>query len=76
MDGQPKRITVSTLKSRCLSVIDGVVKSREPIIVTKRGRPVAKLVPAERSRKTNLRGSVKFHGNIVEPVLGDWDIDK
>lgn len=46
----------------------------EEIVVTKRGRPVARVVAAE--EPSSLRGSVSFHvsdDELVEPLLVDWD---
>ncbi|MEX0804535.1 MAG: hypothetical protein WD688_14660 [Candidatus Binatia bacterium] len=43
-------------------------------MVTKRGKPVAKVVPTETRRSPKLSGSVKFHDNIVDPILDKWDI--
>jgi prevent-host-death family protein len=34
-------------KAGCLRLIDQVARTREPIVITKRGRPVAKLVPPD-----------------------------
>lgn len=76
MSDQPKSISAGVFKSRCLSVIDDVANTGQPIIVTKGGRPIAKVIATDRRRRTNLRGSVTFHGDIVEPVLRDWDIDQ
>lgn len=76
MSEQPKSISAGAFKSRCLSVIDDVAHTGQPVIVTKGGRPIAKVIPTDRRRTTNLRGSVKFHGDIIEPVLGDWEIDQ
>jgi prevent-host-death family protein len=42
-----KKMTASEFKSRCLAVMDSVQKTKEAVLITKRGRLVAKLVPAE-----------------------------
>jgi prevent-host-death family protein len=41
-----KTIAAAKFKAHCLSLMDDVHKNREPIVITKRGKPVAKLVPA------------------------------
>lgn len=41
------RIQASTFKARCLSLIDEVARTRTSIVVTKHGRPVARLVPLD-----------------------------
>jgi prevent-host-death family protein len=76
MSGQPKKISAGAFKSRCLAVIDDVARTRQPIIVTKGGRPIAKVIPTEKQRPQRLLGTVKFHGNILEPILGRWNIEQ
>lgn len=42
-----KRMAAAEFKARCLTVMEKVRTTREPVLITKRGRPVAKLVPAD-----------------------------
>ena len=63
-------------KAECLAVLDRVAETGEPVVVTKRGRPVAEVVPVKTRASRPLRGSVTTHGDIVAPVLGDWDLDR
>lgn len=49
-------IQASTFKARCLALLDEVARSRNTIVVTKHGKPVAKLVPIDEPALT--RGSV------------------
>jgi prevent-host-death family protein len=68
-------ITAARFKTQCLALLDEVAETRQPLTVTKRGRPVATLVPAfESHRHAPLKGSVKVKGNIVGPLLDDWDL--
>jgi antitoxin (DNA-binding transcriptional repressor) of toxin-antitoxin stability system len=53
-----------------------VAETGETVVVTKRGRPVAEVVPIKGRAAGALRGSVKTHGDIICPVLGDWDLDR
>ena len=58
-------------KARCLAVMEEVSKTREPVVITKRGKPVAKLVPAEKSERPfigRLEGNVRITGNIESPI--------
>ena len=43
-----KTMQAGEFKARCLKVMDQVQKTREPLVITKRGKPVAKLVPADK----------------------------
>jgi prevent-host-death family protein len=63
-------ISASELKAKCLAVLDDVNRTGEPVVVTKRGRPVARIVPATSDDGTaSLAGTVEIVGDIVSPVL-------
>jgi prevent-host-death family protein len=57
-------VTVTQFKTHCLGLFDTLSRSSEEIIVTKRGKPVAKVVPAadatDRSVREGLRGTAHF----------------
>ena len=67
-----KTIPAGTFKARCLAIMDEVASKREPVIITKRGNPVAKLVPVEKEKDDIfgfLKGKGKVLGDIVSPIL-------
>jgi prevent-host-death family protein len=68
-----KTIAATEFKAKCLDLLDRVEATREPIIVTKRGRAVAQVIPIVHDRPKSLRGSVTFHGDIVGPISEDWE---
>ena len=60
---------VSEFKARCLAVMDEVKATREPVLVTKKGRPVAKLVPADEPDRDVfgcLAGVLEIVGDVVD----------
>jgi prevent-host-death family protein len=62
-------------KAKCLELMDEVAASGETIVVTKRGKPVAKLGPiVERPASLFgcLQGNFTFVGDVVSPVEVDW----
>ena len=66
-----KTIAAGEFKARCLTLMDDVRKNREPILITKRGKPVAKLVPAENEGRQflgRLEGIIRIVGDIESPV--------
>ena len=72
-----KTMPAGLFKSKCLSVMDEVQAKCEPIIITKRGKPVVKLVPVNGKRDDIfgfLKGKLKVVGDVVSPVipLKDW----
>lgn len=73
----PKTRTIAAgeFKARCLKLMDEVNESGEELVVTKRGKPVVKLVPARRKLKTlfgAMKGTATSHGDIIGPFHEDW----
>jgi len=68
-----KKMAAGVFKARCLAVMDEVQAKREPVLITKRGKPVAKLVPVNEEKKDPiyglLAGKVKIKGDIIKPAL-------
>jgi prevent-host-death family protein len=69
----------SDFKPQCLEVMDEVSERNIEVVITKRGRPVAKLVPADITEPSPfgfMKGSVLAHGDIVSPDHEAWrDVD-
>lgn len=63
-------------KAKCLALLDEVARTGRHLVVTKRGRPVAKIVPIE--EPASLEGSVVYCGDIISPVLNeaDWEMER
>ena len=62
-------------KAKCLEAMDEVASTGEPIIVTKRGRPVAQVVPITRRPKSLrgfLRGRIKSGKDVIGPIGVVW----
>jgi prevent-host-death family protein len=68
-------IGAGEFKAKCLQLIDQVAERRQPLIITKRGRPLAKLVPIESVGPLfgAMAGSVTHEEDIVSPVDVSWD---
>jgi len=67
----------SHFKARCLALLDEVAATGVEIVVTKRGNPVAKLVPLTTVEPASLLGSVRYadESALLEPVDEAWDAD-
>jgi prevent-host-death family protein len=66
-----KTIAAGEFKARCLTLMEDVRNTREPVIITKRGRPVAKLVPADDAGREfigRLKGVIRIVGDIESPL--------
>jgi prevent-host-death family protein len=67
-----KTMAAGSFKVHCLKVMDEVQSKRESVVITKRGKPVAKLVPV--GKETDdifgfLKGKGKILGDVVSPAL-------
>lgn len=71
-------IGAGDFKAKCLQLLDAVAAQREPLIITKRGKPVAKLVPVppEAELFGALAGSVVSESDIVAPIGEAWEADR
>lgn len=68
--------SAAKFKAECLHLIDHVHDTHEEIIVTKRGKPMARLVPLKKGKKPAIfgcmAGSVTYMGDIISPIDVDW----
>lgn len=71
-------IGAGEFKARCLQLLDTVAAQRKPLIITKRGKPVAKLVPVPPDAELfgALAGSVVSESDIVAPIGDAWEADR
>lgn len=74
-----KQMAAGKFKARCLAVMDDVNATGEPVLITKRGVPVAKIVPVS-SKKRDLfgfmAGQFEIVGDIESPTvpLEVWEV--
>ncbi|HUI76430.1 MAG TPA: type II toxin-antitoxin system prevent-host-death family antitoxin [Bryobacteraceae bacterium] len=72
-----RRVDASSFKARCLSLLGEVQRQRKEIVITKRGKPVARLVPVDDESPVifgRLKGTVRILGDIFS--TGErWEAD-
>lgn len=71
-----KTMKASECKAKFLGVLDEVASTRERVIVTKNGKPVAEIVPFVEKPKSiigALKGSIKIIGDIEAPIDVEWE---
>ena len=73
-----QEIPISEFKAKCLGILQRVEKTKQPIRITRHGKPVADVVPtvpvADRAALFgSMRNSIKILGDIVSPVI---DLDE
>ena len=70
-------VSISEFKAKCLGLIEQVHKTRQPLRITRHGRPVAEVIPAGPDRKRkfvgDMIGTAKIVGDIVSSVI---DLDE
>jgi len=73
------KVSAAEFKAKCLKIMDQVNSYHNEVIITKHGKPVAKLVPYSVKASKNLFGymkdSVTIHGDITRPVGSKWDVE-
>jgi len=69
-------IAAGKFKAECLRLIDRVADTHEPLVVTKRGKPVVEVIAIQKKTRKTLHGSVTVRGDIVSPNLDSWDLGK
>ena len=73
-----KTMAAGKFKTNCLAIMDEVKAKREPVLITKHGKPVAILTPVETDEEPIfgfLKGEATIHGDLIEPAvpLEDWN---
>jgi prevent-host-death family protein len=69
-------ITATEFKARCLALLDEVQEKGSELVISKHGRPVARLVPTVTVKPwLALRGKGRFTGDAFAPVVDERDIE-
>jgi len=71
-----KGVSASRFKAECLRLLDEVAETGREVVITKRGKPVAKVTPVE--SPPSLRGSVRFlvsDEELIAPLGEAWDAE-
>ncbi len=71
-----RHVPAGQFKAQCLALLDEVASTGRPLVVTKRGRPVAEVVPVEPPK--SLAGSVEIlvsEEELIAPIDERWDAE-
>ena len=74
----PRTMKASEFKAKCLKLMDEVAASGEEIVITKNGKPTARLVPYRERPKTLFgidRGKLEILGDIISPIDVEWEAE-
>ncbi|MBI2890425.1 MAG: type II toxin-antitoxin system Phd/YefM family antitoxin [Nitrospirae bacterium] len=76
-------ISVSKFKATCLSLLETVRKTGKPILVTKRGEPLAQVVPPPSPKRKSswlgcMAGTATITGDIIAPAADpdEWEAER
>ncbi len=73
-------IPATQFKAQCLAILDNVQRKRTTVVISKHGKPVAKLVPIDSepvpSLLGSMKGTVREIGDIISPIDVEWDADR
>jgi prevent-host-death family protein len=75
-----KTMAAGKFKAQCLAVMDEVQAKRESVVVTKNGKPVAKLVPMPLDGEDPIfgfyQGKIEIKGDIIAPPYSDEELEE
>lgn len=85
MSMKPRSVPAGAFKQGCLAILDEVARTHRPVVVTKRGKPVARVVPIadDRAREQEILASLRGRGRMLvsereflRPTedLAQWDL--
>ncbi len=75
-----KEVAISEFKAKCLALIADVQKTRQPLRITRRGEPLAELIPPTPKNDSDWLGSMKGRmeilGDIISPAADpdEWEV--
>jgi prevent-host-death family protein len=75
-----EEIAISEFKAKCLALLEQVQKTKTPIRITRRGKPIAEVIPPSPTTDRanwlgSMAGTVDILGDIISPVIeeSDWE---
>ena len=74
-----KTIPAGKFRARCLALLDEVARTGEELIVTKRGKPVARVGPLEdgdSQGENPLKNSIVFESDLIAPIDVEWEAEQ
>lgn len=74
-----EKIQAGKFKAKCLKLMDKVHRTKRKIIITKRNKPIAQLVPIEEDSETlfgRMKGTIHIVGDIFSPIDEVWDASR
>ena len=75
------RVNISTFKATCLNLLDRVKQTGRPLLITRRGEPIAEVIPPRPSRQKRIwvgaaRDTGTINGDLIAPTGERWDAEE
>jgi prevent-host-death family protein len=79
-----RSIKVSEFRRKCCAILDSVARTRDEVVITKHGKPIARLLPHSGARRKEgrpkaqglLKDRLFITGDIISPIDVEWDAMK
>jgi len=71
-----RTVSATKFKAHCLALLEEVRETRQPLLVTRHGKPVVEIsayVPKNAARMNPLKGSIVFQDDLISPLPEKWD---
>jgi prevent-host-death family protein len=75
-----KEVAISEFKAKCLAILDQVQKTKRPIRITRRGKPLAEVIPPSPESVKDIFGFMKEKMDIIGDIVSaasdpdDWEV--
>lgn len=74
------QVAISEFKAKCLSLLDEVSKTKAPLRITRRGKAIADVIPAdtvsgERAWIGSMAALMEIAGDVISPVIDEGKIE-
>ena len=73
-----RTMAATEFRTRCYRLMDEVAEKGREVVITKRGKPVARLVAVRRRRGAPFglyRDEIRIHGDIGAPIDVEWNAE-
>lgn len=75
----PETMGAAEFKAHCLEVLDNVERTHTSLTITKRGKPVAQIIPVAGEKRQLFgegKGEVLYMGDIISPIDVEWEAER
>jgi len=75
-----KQVAAAEFKAKCLAILDEVHKTKCPVLITRRGKPIAEVnppsVPPVTDWMGSMKGTMEIVGDIISPATDpdEWEV--